>query len=131
MDSTTALTWVSFFIALVAGGGLTLQRQRVTILRGDLEDARKRVEDLRGDLVEAERERSDDRTRIATLEGDLRHAERMATGEAQWTKFGEQLSSHHTAAMSKQDQTLAKLATLHGDLVRLAGAISGKWGDLE
>lgn len=126
MDFTSLLSAIAVVVALVAGGGLGLQRQRVTLLRSDLDDARKRVDDLRGVLVDAERERATDRTRIATLESDLRHAEQMVTGEAHWAKFGDQLTNHHTAAMKKQDAALEKLATLHGDLVRLAGAISGK-----
>lgn len=99
MDSTTAVTWASFFIALVAGGGFTLQQQRVAALRSDLIDSSKRVEGLRGDLLDAERERVDDRTRIAQLESDLRHSEQMATGAAHWKALDEHLDNHHRESM--------------------------------
>lgn len=128
MDPNTAIAWASFFIALLAGGGLTLQRTKVRELRQDVNDergrtttARAEVADLKIRFADAEsrhdRERAEDHRKIAQLESDLRHAEQLATGAEQWSAIESTLLEHDKKA-------LRQVAFVENQVKDVQGAVS-------
>lgn len=100
MDFGTLLSYVSVVVALVAGGGLGLQRSRVAALRGDLEDERGRNKTLRDDVADLKLKDLDKDGKIGQLTSDLRHAEALALREQKWLDLDAHLDLHHQAAMA-------------------------------
>lgn len=99
MDPTAALAWVSFFIALLAGGGLTLQRTKVRELRADVNDERGRTATAREEVADLKLWRTEAEATITQLKSDLRHAEQLATGEAHWVALDDTLKHHDERAL--------------------------------
>lgn len=100
MDANSLLSAVAVTVALVSGGGLGLQRQRVSGLRGDVVDLQNRVEARDARIAELEKKDIDKDGQLQRLRSDLVHAEKLATGEAHWVALGEQLDAHHTESMA-------------------------------
>lgn len=101
MELNNLLSSVAVVVALVAGGGLGLQRSRVSALRGDVTDLTNRV--TARDQVIAELKVSDAEkdARISRLEIDLEHAEKMATGEKRWMEMRDDFRKHRTDLMAR------------------------------
>lgn len=116
MNPNDLVTYFSFAVALVAGGGFGLQRQRVSALRADLDDARARVGDLREDLSAEKQDRVADEARITRLESDLRHAEAMALRESKWADLDKHLDEHHQQAMKAWRELRAAIVARDGKL---------------
>jgi hypothetical protein len=121
MDVSNVLAAVASIIAIIAGGGVGLQRSRVALLRGDLEDEKNRhagtrldVQDLKVRLADQAAEaatakaeassqiarlRASTDAKIAALESDLRHAEALALRETKWADLDVHLDEHHQESM--------------------------------
>lgn len=95
MDVSNVLNAVAVIVALVAAGGLGLQRSRVALLRGDLLDEQGRNKTLRQDVADLKVRDTEKTAKITQLQSDLRHAEALALRETKWADLDSHLDVHH------------------------------------
>jgi hypothetical protein len=95
------LSYIAVVVALVAAGGLGLQRARVSNLDADLKRERGLTESLREEVDDLKRKRIGDQSQINELSIRLKAAEELATGEARWHEMNVNFQEHRTQLMAK------------------------------
>jgi hypothetical protein len=116
MNPNDYLSLFALTIAVVAGGGFGLQRQRLAALRGDVGDLNERVTIRDVTIADLERKDREKDARISELGIELKHAEQMALREQAWSDLDAHLAEHHREALEGLTRIEAGIA----ELARLA-----------
>lgn len=104
MNLGDLLSYIAVVVALVAAGGLGLQRARVSNLDADLKRERGLTESLREEVDDLKAKRVEDAARIGKMQVELDAAREMATGEARWREMNANFQEHRQQLMAKLDE---------------------------